>query len=307
MNANPEEFRTFIRGLLERALVKPEHVDAYTSPENMKEWQIAFTHPSASKISYQYYEFVGDQIVNQFVVFYITDRYPKIVNVNWLTKIAHMLNGEKTLARLTRENTGLEKFIIYGDEMKQKIADNPDLNRNREYIKMCEDTFESFCGCLVKIIMRTGKLRGSAIEVAYRILDTFYNGGNIDISYERVFDPISRLKEMYENKRMGIRWTREAPKSEDDVPAKVNPYVIKRDPSTKKFRVDVYGWPLGDKSVKPENRVLLGTGIAPQQNEAKKIAAVNALKTLDTAYGIREAPPDPYVFERARDEQKDDE
>jgi dsRNA-specific ribonuclease len=296
-----EDFRNYIRSLIERGGVTndpitigdktvPSYLDQLTSKENMRELKIAFTHPSVNsdpnaepQPDYELYEFEGDTIINAFVTFYIRDRYPKIVSVNWLTKIAHMINSKKFLGRLARQ-TGIEKYIIYGEDMRKEIARNgKDLNKNIDYLSMLEDVVEAFCGCLINLFKKIGLTRAIGEQVVNNILTTFYNAMDISIRYEDVFDPITRLKELYEAKGRGYKWG-----------PGVKIYQQYVDPETKKVTVKVYGWPLGDRTMKDENKKLLANVTADTVSEAKEQASLKALRVLDEVYKIGEVAPDPY-------------
>jgi dsRNA-specific ribonuclease len=65
------EFENFLKDLLKIS---------YISPENIKKFKRAFTHKSVDPIdNYELYEFIGDVILYQFVVFYLIKKFPEIL------------------------------------------------------------------------------------------------------------------------------------------------------------------------------------------------------------------------------------
>lgn len=301
---NDASFRKFIAGLMKRGKMKDSSIEELLTPETMKEFRVAFTHPSAgAERDYQLYEFLGDVVINEFVPFYLRWRFPKIISVKWITRLKHTLISKKYLAKLAREE-GIDSHAIYGDEpfsdsegrsligMRKEIEANPDLNTNMHYLNMLEDIMEGFFGCLVTVITdpdKGGKAHGVAVEISHNILKSFFGPVEITQNYEDVFDAVTRLKEMYESRARGYKWpTKEAFKYEklESTDARGAPTV--------KFRAIVYGWPQGKKNVVPENRVELAREVAINKDDAKQKAAMKALHVLDSTWGIKETPLNPF-------------
>ena len=282
---SPEEFKKFLWSILKKGHIKDSFIEKILAPPNLAEFKIAFTHWSADHIkNYERYEYLGDVIINEFVVSYINKRYPLITSVKWLTRIKHNLVGNKFLARLT-EKEGLLKYVIYGKEVQELIA-NKDKNikgqteYKRHYYAMLEDIMEAFFGCLVLTIEKLGKKHGTAIELANNILQGFFDAVDIPLGYEDVFDYVTRTKELYEFKQKGLLWpfdqAFETRKIEDGI-----------------FEVSIYGWPLGDKTPIDKNMVKLATETGDKK-DAKQTVCKRALEILKTKYGITELVPDKY-------------
>lgn len=297
------DFKEFIAGLLSRGGVKEENMSLFFTEENLKLVQSAFTHSSFDPVdNYEMLEFFGDPVINGFVPFYIRKRFPKIQSVKWLTKIKHNLISKKYLAHLARQQ-GIEKFIRFGADVKTKkgkpfkvgdvvklletksMAEISGLMSVVDYLSMLEDVVEAFFGWLVIAVEDSGKSHGVAIQISHNILASFFDNEVINIKYEEVFDAISRLKELYESKNLGYRWP-------NDKAYQISQ--IEED----KFRVDVYGWPKGDKKVTDQNKVKLATMTGYDKDDVKQKAANVALQVLDRTYNVREAPPNP--FERTK-------
>lgn len=285
------DFYDFITGLFKRGKVKPANIKLFLDNEAMEEFKVAFTHPSAGQEKdYQRYELFGDVVINQFVMFYIAERFERMKSIKWLTRLKHNLISKKFLALLARKE-GIDKFAIYGDKpfscsegkslgMTQEIEKNGDLDKNMFYLSMLEDIMEAFFGCLVTIIRKHGKSHGVASEISHNILKSFFDPVEISIDYKVVFDPVSRLKELYESKTKELRW----PNASAYQCSKIG----------EEHEVIVYGWPKNDKQALPQNRVELGRAKSINKKDAKEEAAGKALKKLEVQWGISEHIPNPF-------------
>lgn len=288
-NTEKRSFYDFHVAMLRRGKVKDTYIKLILSDENMKELRTAFTHRSYDENdNLEMYETLGDGTVNEFVPYYIRDRFPKIVSPKWITRIKHNLVSKKQLAIFCRKE-GLEDHILYGDEMavlKTKVP--ADLRQYRsskakgkDYISMLEDVMEAYFGCLVTIIQNSGKTHGVAVQICHNIMRSFFDVEVISTKYEDVFDAISRLKELYESKKRGFRW----PNDKAYVVTKLN---------NELFEAKVFGWPKGNKMPEDVNKVLLASATGSDGDEAKQKAAAKALAALDSSYGIKEFPSDPH-------------
>lgn len=297
MEFDSKNFRFFLTKLLKRGKVRDSEIETLLSTEVVEEFKIAFTHPSAgAERDYQLYEFLGDVVINEFVPFYLRWRFPKIVSVKWITRLKHTLISKKYLAKLAREE-GIDKFAIYGDEpfsdsegrsligMRKEIEANPVLDTNMHYLNMLEDIMEAFFGCLVTVIVDSGKAHGVATEISHNILKSFFGPVDIASKYEDVFDPVSRLKELYESRARGYKWPNDQTYKFDK---------IEHPDGSVKFKATVYGWPAGNKTVIPENKVKLAEEVAINKDDAKQKAANRALHVLDVTWKIKEIPLNPH-------------
>lgn len=294
-----ENFKEFIAGLLRRGRVNEKHIEMMLTEENMKKAVTAFTHESFDPDDhYDRYEFFGDPIINEFVPFYIRHRWPRMKSVKWLTKVKHNLISKKYLALLSRRQ-GLEEHIRMAPEIQTKkgkpflVADAKKMLESSRfgelsgqmsvvaYVSILEDVVEAFFGWLVEVVEASGMSHGIAIQISHNILRSFFDNEEISIKYEDVFDAISRLKELYESKSRGYRW-----------PNDKAYFVTQLEDG--KFKVDVYGWPNGDKKVTDENKVKLATVTGFDKDDVKQKAAAAALQALDRTYHIAEAPSDAY-------------
>lgn len=284
------KFKAFLVTVLHRGKVNDAHMDMFLNEKNMHNFQLAFTHKSFDpKNNYELLEFIGDGILGACIVFYIHERFPRIRSVKWLTRLKHNLSSKRTLARLSLDQ-GFREYIRYGDEMQQIIDETPDLMRNFRYLTMLEDVMEAFFGVVTEVVRANGRTFGLAVEICNNIIKSFLDPIEINLKYDELFDGITRIKEMYESKKMGLRWPTKERKEGYNGPS---PWVITRLPDDR-FSVTIYGWPKNNRAVEDANKVKLATAISVDRDEAKAEAAVMGLKVLANTWRIQEIPPDPY-------------
>lgn len=313
-NWSRSKFKKFLTGLLLRGNVNQKHIDLFLTKENLDRFKVAFTHPSMKEDEdYNIYEFIGDPIINSYITFYIRMKFPKIVHVKWYNRLKSYLISDRVFAKVAMEE-GLDKFIRYGEEIEY-LKNNPHLDEKDEYMKMMEDVLESFLGCLCEIIVSTGKAHGVAVAVCDAIIKSWLDNIKIPLEYEELFDPVTILKELYEDKKIGLLWPRDQvylfEKSDGEIP---------------EYTVYAYGWPLGNRTASfrtkhdamkamkyrgeyteikknnmdefdkynDKNKILLAVGKSKNMKDAKMIAAKAALKELKEKYNIKPIYGDPY-------------
>ena len=205
--------------------------------------------------------------------------------MGWLSKIKGKLASGKILGRLAMER-GFEKFAIYGEEIAH-LRDHPELDEKIEYVKMFENIFEAFFGCLTLLMRKEGFHHGTAIQICHNILEEIYSTYEISFKYEDVFDAVSRLKELYENKARNLRWPNHMAYAFTKI----------EDPKLPLWSVEVYGWP-GRKFPTYHNKILLAKVTAVNKDEAKQKGAKEALKVLFEKHGIQDLRPTSKTLNR---------
>ena len=270
------DFRAFIISLLEKANLRQETIASYTDEESMVEFCRAFTHKSYSSIfNYEFLEFRGDVVVNFAVVQYLQARFPKVISVKWLTKLKHNLGSKTVLANLAVKADFL-KHILYGRGMEDIIR-SANYFENVDYLSMMEDTFEAFVGAVVAVVDSKNR-RGVGYTVAYIIIKSFYDSLEISLKWENVFDAKSRIKELYDQ----LKWA-----FEQNISTR-----LMKDSS---HVATIWGYPLGDRSREPKNKIVIDKGSGPTAQLAQEKASVRALQILWRKYGIAETIPSPYT------------
>ena len=211
-NVNSEEVKSFIVSLLELADLNERSISRYTDEEAMKLFKIAFTHKSLdidAAGNYELAELLGDGFINSIAVNYIVNyRFiskdgRRITNVGWISKIKTNLISKKGLATIGIKR-GFGKFIQYNPEDRElvKFKDLKESERLKHttYMSLIEDTVEAFIGTLVQIIDEkndvVGPGYGVATRIVYKLFDEVTKG--LTLKYREIWDPKSRLKELYD-------------------------------------------------------------------------------------------------------------
>lgn len=276
-------FADFIRGLLrDRTYAKEPFILSITTPADLVEFRKAMTHWTANpdpRYNGEIYEFTGDGIVYAIETTWLPQRFPNIHSEKWLTRLKHGLSNKYALAYFAFESGFLE-FINYGREAQIELDKDPNPVTNCRIASMLEDAFEAFIGCLVTVIDKKYP-EGIGYAVAYQFMMSYLNVLDISLDPKRLFDPVTRLKELYESKKYQLQW-----------PIKYA-YQTIHDPNGG-VRVNVYGWPIGDRTPIPRNRVQLASVFSDRGLEVKSRheAASIALEVLAKKYNIVEPVPD---------------
>ncbi len=111
---------------------------------------------------------------------------------------------------------------------------------------------------------------------------TFLDKKTISVNYDDIFDPKSRLKEIYDKYYWGFSVRNKGTHGTFTASMIVGREI---DGSSS---VEVYGYPSGTKDKIPENRRLLCITSSPSKEVAQQNAAKQALEVLRTKYNIQE-------------------
>jgi len=183
------EFKNFIGEILKLGKVNQKSINLITDDEGMDLFSIAFTHPSAdNENNYEYLEFLGDNMVNTSVVWYLNKRFPHLRGtkaVKIMTRLKIKLISKDNLSMIS-EKMGMWKYVSASERIKQ-----------RNMKSTLEDVFESFFGALCHI-MDTKVREGTGYAVVYSIISTLFDDIDISLKYEDLFDAKTRLKEVFE-------------------------------------------------------------------------------------------------------------
>lgn len=185
-----EDFRAMLERTISRSNLKASLQTKLLNHDMFYEiMDIVFTHPSADKVhNYEYYEILGDSTLNKCVVWYISQRFPQLQCPNGVKIIARLkinLISKKTFYALA-EKLGFWPFITADDEIRQT-----------KMKKTLEDVFEAFFGALEMLLDRI-VYPGAGYGVCYRIIVSLFNELDISLAYEDLYDPITRLKEIFD-------------------------------------------------------------------------------------------------------------
>lgn len=274
-----------VRSFFRRAGVNEKHIDIFVTAETLKQFQFCFVDKSADRENnYELFEFFGDVIVNLFVVLYLKDVVPHIKSVKWLAKIKSAIQSDKFLAKIAvREN--FEQLAVYGEEMKN-LRENPQLDSRHAYTHMLGDMVEAVLGCMHIVVKSKGYSQGVSMQIAVNLLKTFYKPSDIPTQYEDVFDPVSRLKELYEKKDGPLKWG-----GLDQLRQIFQTQKIEgKDPH---FQCTIYGWL--DQNGRPAipsktNKKKIAMAKDIDESHCKQKAAGQALDFLKKNFGITDIP-----------------
>jgi dsRNA-specific ribonuclease len=282
------KFKDFITSLLQKCGLKDKAIsDVLTYQDKNKKtgleyFQHAFTHKSSSTdgLNYELYELLGDTIMNCMIMQYIHERFPRIVNVKWLTRIKHTLIS-KTICGNIAGKLGFFQHIKYGEDMEEKLKVRDETNDI--YMSFLEDTLESFLGCLMNITSRIYKYK-IGYQFAYNFVSNILDEIRIPIEYSQIFDSKSRLKEIYDKRGWKLNNQIETQTINNSTESEqvCDTHVVK-----------VYGYPLGDKKASIQNRCMLACAEGKSIKIAQQIACEQAIKKLKL-HNIFEIQPNPY-------------
>ena len=288
MITNPN-FKIFIISLLERLDLNHQSLANFTDEESMIEFSRAFTHKTWSKtFNYERYEFLGDTIINDAVAHYISLTFPHIQNVAWMTRIKHTLISKKYLASLAHKAKFLD-FIRYGEELKPILSgsyEKANATLNKEYLSILEDVFEAFIGALRDIVDKK-TVDGIGGIIARQMVHTFLDKKTIPVAYDDIFDPKSRLKEIYDKYHWGFSVRNKG------AHGMFTASMIVVRGFNGSFNVEVYGYPIGTLEKISINRRFLCVTQASSKEVAQQNAAQMALDVLRTQYNIQENRSSP--------------
>ena len=199
-----ELFKTFITKMLTDCAVKHKYISLLTDSVSMSLYSAAFTHKSIDPISnYEQFEILGDITCNKFLVWYFSRRFPKLFSTAGVKIIAEL--RIKYGSKIVFSPIALERgFMPYISATQGEFE--------LSVTSIREDVFEAFIGVTEYILdMRACEivskkykpqtlLVGVGYSICYEILKVFFDAKEIDISYQGLHSPVSRLKELFDRR-----------------------------------------------------------------------------------------------------------
>jgi dsRNA-specific ribonuclease len=244
-----------------------KYIDKWTTPENMKSFEQAFTHESydddkdekdkinSKEFNYEFFELVGDSCLNKNIVYYLQDRFPQFRNAE----------GVKYITKMKLHAVSKANYHVIADS----LGIYPWIRASKVFLetqkyKLLEDCFEAFVGAFELMVNRSYEQLGCSL--VYPLVKTIFDKLNIPTTLRGLSDNISQLKEAIDDKKIGkviyedIKIPIESKEGCDDqYKHQVNVYIVFKDTC---------------------NKVLYGTAIAFKTIEAKKVGASQALDKL---------------------------
>ena len=201
------EFKAFIESILQKGKIKRKYITLLTDEESLDLYARAFTNPTADAFNnYEMLEKLGDGTCNNIINFYIYRKlgkklFEKPQGVMIMTRLGHNMRNKKSFAEIGIR-LGFEKFISHGmmsvknGEMKSVMQ----VKRN----SVVEDCFEAFFGA-TEILVDTKIEDGIGYAFVRDILFTILDESPFpSIRYEDLFDPVTRLKELFDYKKFNL-------------------------------------------------------------------------------------------------------
>ena len=192
-------FKDFIRKILvNRCMLKEKTVDTYfLNSFGMKLIETSFTHKSLNALSYEPMEARGDPIFNACITEWIATAHPEIVSAAWISRLHSNLKSEKYLSYIAH-NIGFGSYTKYSPEY-YVLSDNP--MEDDEYKSMIADNMEALCGAIMGVCQQKPLTRGIGFTACSNMIFSFlYDLGPLDLTYEGLYDPKSRLKNLGDEK-----------------------------------------------------------------------------------------------------------
>lgn len=300
--------KTYFSDMLIYLEITEPHIQKLTSQESLKELSQAFIDKSLdSSFNYEYFEFIGDKIINLCIAEYLVTIIPSTKNAVVIEN-DKILHGKLALAKLASNfkfgNISMEDLLRYGKPIKDILEkySRSEYIKNDKYRKICSNIVEAFFGGIATILKKNTFNWFSIFDVCYNVL-LYYYSNNVVLS-SSINAPRTRLQELYRNNK----WEFIQKTNSFFVPdSSLNPwnseilfnkglqdntvfleFFNKR---TDEYNVYIYGWPkLKSNPNNPENmknKTLLVHIQDKNEDDAIEQAALVALNKLKS-FGIEE-------------------
>ena len=269
-----ETFKALITSLLERGKIKPKYIESLVTPENMKIYGQAFTAESADKeTNYEIFEQLGDVSANKFLVWYFYRRFPQL----------ECPLGVKVVARLRINYGAKQSFAKIGESLGfWPFISATEAERSQKKKSLLEDCLESFVGCTEQLLDKQYR-PGVGYAIVYDILASVFDQYPISLEYNDLYDPKTRLKELFdvkEYKKTLGSWT----------------FVDSRDEDAQLAESYLYQIPPGFTAANKDKLRQIGVGRAAKKPDAQQKAAKEGLKTLQSWGFVKKIPEEYKLF-----------
>lgn len=182
-------FDAFINNLLIRAKLEDKHRAILTESQNLITFAKSFTAPSVSENNYEFAELLGDSALNWCIVSYLKNKFKQL----------NCSLGVKYIARLKIDYVSKQKFSAYAQKLNfdQFIRCSEDERAHGKVKRsVAEDCFEAFAGTLMTLCDEIEPYSG--YKYCYQFIESIMNSEIISLKQENLFDPKSRLKELFD-------------------------------------------------------------------------------------------------------------
>ncbi len=196
-----QSFVNFIREILLKVLRIPDEKVEGLITKQFDFFVQAFTHPSVSASSnYEILELLGDSLLTFCIFEYLVKRFPHLEDPSG-----------KNVPTLSRLKTNFVSKKIYGECAKTlgflPYISSDLLTRKENEISLLEDVFEAFARAVFKGLSNLENLRSDMMISTgpiLRLLQYVFDGKDISLEYEHLYDSRSILKELLERMKKGV-------------------------------------------------------------------------------------------------------
>ena len=189
----------FIKQLFNKSKIDDKYLKVLITPKALSTYKVAFTSNTVnSENNYELYEYIGDTAANTAVVMYFFNTFPQLQNVKYINilnrlKIVHV--SKDSYSKIA-ENLGFWSHIKYDANV---AMEKPLLKKNRD--ALLEDVFEAFIGATYIILLEEFKMVGVSSQIIYNFIKEIFDKKEISFAPEDLYDPKTRLKELFEVKK----------------------------------------------------------------------------------------------------------
>lgn len=289
------KLKGFVKSFLARSNLKENIIMKLMADRGfLEKCAYSFVHPTFAK-NPNYYpnSFLGDRFVDYFLIFYLHNRFPKIVNKGYTTKLKHYVKHEMLSDIIF--DSGVDNFL--------QFTQNPEsIDPNEDLAKAKRGAFKGLLGVIFTYLYNRYSF-GISVSVCYAILRSYFDNLEIPVDPEVIVDDVTKLKELY----VSMGWTfseTKTPKGMTQPNVHIIPIKNEED-RTVEYVIEYYAYPYGDKTESNENSFVNSKGkIVPlvsirgpniQRKELKQKLSKKALKKLKTEFKIwRPVTLDPY-------------
>ena len=281
------KFRTLIStilskyGRLNKKTIETILNSDYDGKTGLQLYGQGFTHKSIhDEENYEYFEWIGDSTANNCICWYLTQRFPQLKQpkaVKILARLKANLGSKHTFEKLS-EKLGFWDFISSGmDEMKKGGEVIVYEVRQRKKKDLLEDTLESFIG-VTNTLIDHNIGDGIGFKICYNIIKYLYDDMEISLAYTDLWDPITRLKEifdMYCERGLGGKFS------------KKNIEAVEIENQNDEYST----WNVTITYKEAGQKYVLGNGKHAKKKEAEQMAAKASIEILNKSGYVKEEDP----------------
>ena len=184
-----DDFKTFVDNILKRGKVKEKFLTPLLTDKAYSLYNMALTSKTADTINnYEFYEQLGDVLVNKIIVVYMYKRFPQLKKSEYVKVVARLRIKyvSKAMFNLFANKLGFWNFISASEDEKLKSRED-----------LMEDSFEAFMG-VTEEILDEAFTNGVGYNVVYDIIASVLDEEPISLKFEDLFDAKTRLKEIFD-------------------------------------------------------------------------------------------------------------